>query len=131
MIGIDTNILLRAVLDDDARQSPVAKAFLAARTPDDPAVINSVVLAEFVWVLRRRYKTDPTEIASLLADIASAASIRILDGDAFIGALQDYRDGVAGFTDSLLARINGAAGCTSTVTFDEDAPSGAGFSVLG
>jgi predicted nucleic-acid-binding protein len=130
MIGVDTNILLRAVLDDDVHQSPVAQAFLAARSAEDPAVINAVVLVEFVWTLKRKYRARPDVIIGLLDDLAASPAIMLLDREVILAALQDYRDDIGAFTDVLIARLNVAAGCVTTATFDKGAPEITGFTLL-
>lgn len=130
MIGIDTNILLRAIADDDGAHSPKAREFLLARTADDPAVVNAVVLAEMVWALRAKFKADREEIVSILDDIVGNPAFVILGRESVLVALQDYREGLGGFTDVLIAQLNVAAGCATTMTFDKGAPAQSGFTRL-
>lgn len=130
MIGIDTNILLRALADDDKKQSPRAQAFLLERTIDDPAVVNAVVLAELVWVMRTKYKSSRDEVVAILDDLLCNPAFVILERESVLAALQDYREGIGGFTDVLIAQINSAAGCGTTVSFDKGAPTQSGFTIL-
>ncbi|MFS8038670.1 PIN domain-containing protein [Xanthobacter sp. AM11] len=130
MIGIDTSILLRAIAEDDRAQSPKAAEFLLARSPDDPAVVNAVVVAEMVWALRAKFKASRAEIVSILDDIVGNPAFVILERESVLVALQDYREGLGGFTDVLIAQLNAAAGCTTTVTFDKGAPVQSGFTRL-
>lgn len=130
MIGIDTNVLLRAIADDDAKQSPRARAFLLERTAADPAVVNAVVLAELVWVLRTKFKAARSEVVSILDDMLGNPAFKVLERECVLVALQDYREGIGGFTDVLIAQINAAAGCPATMSFDKGAPAQSGFSRL-
>lgn len=130
MIGLDTNVLLRAVADDDPAQSALARDFLMARSVDDPAVLNAVVLAELVWVLRAKYRASRAEIVSILDDLVGNPVFVILHRESVLVALQDYREGIGGFTDVLIAQLNAAAGCPTTMTFDKGAPDQSGFTRL-
>ena len=118
MIGVDTNILLRAVMADDAEQSPRAEAFLSARTRDDPAMINSVVLAEFVWTLREHFELPRAEIVGILRDLVSSEAYEFVDRGAVLEAFHSYENGIGSFTDRLIAEINDRNGCRATATFD-------------
>lgn len=130
MIGTDTNVLLRAIMSDDARQSEQARAFLSARTRDSPAVVNSVVLAELVWSLRRSFELPRPEIASILRDMASSDAFHFIDRTAVVRALSSYESGLGQFTDRLIAEINETHGCPTTVTFDKPASKRPPFSRL-
>ena len=68
MIGLDTNVLLRLFVEDDAAQSDRARRHVGAMTVDEPCVINSVVFAEFAWALAKKMKQKRTEVARLLLD---------------------------------------------------------------
>jgi predicted nucleic-acid-binding protein len=130
LIGVDTNVLLRAAVRDDPAQSGLARRFLQDRSSTDPAVVNVVVLAELVWVLRSKYRAGRQEIAAFLEAIASSDAYMLTSRDAVLNALQDFKEGLGEFTDVLIAELNRAAGCRATVTFDRDAPQQAGFSLL-
>lgn len=121
MIGVDTNVLLRAVMNDHPRQAARARAFLAGRSAGQPAVVNSVVLAEFVWSLRSAFRMPANEIAAIVRDMVESSAYRFPDRNAVLRALFDYESGVGAFTDRLIAEINDQDGCVATVTFDDDA----------
>ncbi len=130
MIGIDTNVLLRAVAADDTIQSPIARRFLDERSGKSAAVINAVVLVEFVWTLKSKYRATKTEIAGILTDILASPGFIVLERNSALQALELYRDGEGFFTDTFIARINSNVGCETTVTFDKGAPGAAGFTLL-
>ena len=106
MIGVDTNILVRYLVEDDAVQTETAADFLERRcSPDRPAFVNRVVVAETVWVLERVFRYSRHLIADNLSELLRTASIRVEDVDDVAEALGLYRDG-AGFTDALIGVSN-------------------------
>lgn len=118
MIGIDTNILLRYVVKDDSAQAQKAAALIDSATEDNPVFINSVVLAEFVWVLERGYRYARKQIHATLEGLLIASELVFEDPEAVHHALHHYEQGGPGFSDLLLARINKLHGCKITKTFD-------------
>lgn len=130
MIGIDTNVLLRAVMVDDRSQARKAQLFLKARSRSEPALINSVVLAEFVWSLRAHFRVPRPEIASILRDMVSSESYEFSDRGAVLDALHSYENGIGDFTDRLIAEINDRVGCSATFTFDAEAAKHSPFSLM-
>lgn len=131
MIGVDTNILLRHTLDDDAAQSPLATAFLS----DDgrlaePALVNPVVLVEFVWTLSRRQGFGKADILALLDVLVASRRIAFTEERVTIAAVEAWRTGAADFPDYLIGHLNRQAGATTTVTFDGRAASEPCFSNL-
>ncbi|MEF2072832.1 PIN domain-containing protein [Consotaella aegiceratis] len=123
MVGIDTNILLRAVLDDDPVQSPKAHAFLAALTLGDPGYITLPVAMEFYWVLVTRYRVPSSVIASLFSQLFAAATIEFANLDSLVEALYRSTTQNADFADAVIAGLAWRAGCVATMTFDKRAAS--------
>jgi len=121
MIGLDTNILLRAVLADDSAQSPVAVALLSQLTAEQPGFINDVTLAEFVWMLGRTADYERGEIARALQALLSSPSYEFMDRRIVSKALTPYESEKIGFADALIGETNRAAGCSTTFTFDNAA----------
>jgi predicted nucleic-acid-binding protein len=121
MIGIDTNVLLRLFLHDDAAQTMRARKCVAEAGAAEPIVVNPIVLAEFVWTLSRGWKQSRKQVAGHLATILAADDLRVLHRREAQAALVSYRRGKADFADYFLAEINADAGCRSTLTFDRDA----------
>jgi predicted nucleic-acid-binding protein len=121
MIGLDTNVLLRLFVDDDAGQSERARRHVGAATAYEPCLINSVVLAKFAWALAKKMKRNRTEVARLIEEVLSADDLHIPDRRAVERALSGYRSGKADFPDYFLAAINAELGCASTATFDRAA----------
>lgn len=130
MIGLDTNILLRLFVEDDAGQSERARRHVDAATTYEPCLINSVVVAEFAWALAKKMKRNRTEVARLVEEVLSADDLHIPDRRAVERALAAYRAGKADFPDYFLAEINLELGCASTATFDRAALDHSAFSPM-
>ncbi|WP_029007896.1 PIN domain-containing protein [Azospirillum halopraeferens] len=131
MIGIDTNVLLRFLVNDDPVQSAAAKSFVdrCADTGDE-IFIGRVVLCEAVWVLLRAYRYDRTLVAGMIEALLSAEGFDVEDHAAVGEALALWRSGGAGFADALIGCINRRHGCATTVTFDRQAARLADFQHL-
>ena len=128
MIGLDTNVLLRLFVDDDAAQSDRARRFVNAAAADEPCVVNPIVLAEFAWALARNFKKKRHEVARLVEGVLSMDDLDVPFRHAAQRALAVYRSGKADFPDYFLAEINRELGCASTATFDRAALDSPAFS---
>jgi predicted nucleic-acid-binding protein len=132
MIGVDTNVLLRAFADEDDPHTARARQLLTRLEADgEVAWVNHVVLCEFAWVLERSKRFSRSELADLIATIASTRLLTIADRDAVEQAVQLYKDSRADFADALIGVLNRRAGCATTYTFDRRAAATADFSAVG
>jgi predicted nucleic-acid-binding protein len=121
LIGVDTNILVRFVVADDPVQAEEATRFLEQRcSPERPAFVNRVVVAETVWVLERAYRYRREQVVDVLTGLLATSSIVVEDAADVARAVELYRQG-AGFTDALVGVSNARQGCASTATFDRKA----------
>jgi predicted nucleic acid-binding protein len=78
MIGIDTNVLVRHLVQDDLRQARAATQVITQRcTRDDPGFINRIVLCELVWVLESAYGYPKVTIVAVLEKCCEPASSRL------------------------------------------------------
>ncbi|WP_082358730.1 type II toxin-antitoxin system VapC family toxin [Bosea sp. AAP35] len=127
MIGLDANILLRVLLDDDAVQSPMARELLAKLTPEQAGYINLVVLMEVVWTIRTRFKGKPDHLHAALETLLSGAAYVVQSRNEVVAALSLAKAGRYGFADALIGYLNQRADCGATWTFDHGAPYEAGF----
>ena len=130
MIGLDSNVILRAITGDDPVQSPLARRFLAALSSERPGVINPVVLAEIAWTLRARHKYPKHEIAKHIEGLMRSSSYYVIDRDAVSEALVVSALHPIGFADALIGELNYLVGCATTMTFDEAASEIPGFTQL-
>ena len=133
MIGLDTNVLVRYVAQDDRSQSAAATRLLERElTPDDPGYISLVTLAEVVWVLVSVYGADRPTVLRVVEGLLGAPQLRVQDAEAAWLAVLDYREDTfnADFSDALTARLAMAQGCRHTATLDRIAARQPGFQLL-
>ena len=130
MIGLDTNILLRAALQDDPVHSPKARQLVASLDNENPGYVNIAVLAEFAWTLRTKAKYDRFQIIALVEALLESAAYTIADRDAVNAALTRSRDDNLDLGDALIGELNRIAGCRTTRTFDVDATKSNAFTLL-
>jgi predicted nucleic-acid-binding protein len=125
---LDTNVLLRQFIEDDPAQCERVRRFVETGTADEPCLVNSVVLAEFAWVLTTKLKRKRAEVAHLVDEVLSADDLEIPHRRAARDAVLAYRTGKADFPDYFIAEINTELGCASTATFDRAALDSPSFS---
>jgi predicted nucleic-acid-binding protein len=130
MIGLDTNVLVRYVVQDDPQQSPKATRLIESLTADVPGYVTVVSLVELVWVLTSCYDSTKQEICAVLETLLRAEELVVAEADTVWKALRVYRDGKTDFADSLIECSANAAGCTHTATFDSNAVKGSGMSLI-
>jgi len=121
MIGIDTNVLIRFLVDDDLRQNSVARAFMAERTVEDPAFVSAVALAEAVWVLHRRLSYPMPVIFDMLRAMLSADAIIIENMEELDALINGDNEPSGDLADHLIAWSCAGAGCDRMLTFDRKA----------
>jgi len=130
MIGIDTNVLVRYLAQDDRMQSRLASRFIDRLTPEAPGFISIVVLAETVWVLSRAYKASREQIAEVIERLLRSRDLMVESAETAYLALAAYQATRADFADALIAHGARLAGCTETVTFDRAAAANTGMRLL-
>lgn len=120
MIGLDTNVVVRYLVQDDPDQSAAASALIEDLTETDPGYLSLVTVVELYWVLRRAYRVGVGRCVELVEGLLDARELRV-DQDAVVrAALTDNRDGLD-FADAVIAELGRVAGCDHTVTFDQRA----------
>lgn len=131
MIGVDTNVIVRYLVQDDLAQARKVDSFLSeAMDSGTPLHIDDIVLCETVWVLRAAYRMGKATIVTTLDKIMSTTLFSFDDRALLRSALADYRDGEADFSDYVIGRRNARAGCRHTVTFDRSLRDGPTFLLL-
>lgn len=123
-VGIDTNVQLRMVLNDDPVQRKLAVTFGQSLTVEHPGYISVIVLVELNWALASRYRQSKADILSTIRRLLRTRTLVIESHDAVVRALERASAAGVEFADALIAEHNLAQGCTRTVTFDTDAASG-------
>ena len=127
MIGLDTNILVRYLTQDDPKQSPKASRLIESLSEENPGYIAQVALVELVWVLISCYDLSRDECAQALEMLLRTKDLKVAEPDLAWGALRSYRSSNADFADCLIERAGAKAGCTHTMTFDIAAAKSAGM----
>jgi predicted nucleic-acid-binding protein len=130
MIGLDTNVIVRYVMQDDALQSPKATRFVESLTADRQGFLAAVTLVELVWVLDSCYGLSRDQIGQAVEGLIRAREFVVERAALVIQALRAYRAGSADFSDCIIERCGAEAGCEQTMTFDRQASKGAGMSLL-
>lgn len=130
MIGLDTNVLVRYVLQDDPRQSPRANRLIESLSADAPGFVPVVALVELAWVLGAGYKLPRAQLAAVLEALLRSKELVIDRADLVMQALARFSSGSADFADTLIERMAAAAGCTTTMTFDQGAAKSSGMTLV-
>jgi predicted nucleic-acid-binding protein len=130
MIGLDTNVIVRYVMQDDPKQSPKATKIIESLTVEDPGFISLIATIEFVWVLASCYDLDRDQVGQAVDALLRTREL-VLDGAELVAqALRIYRSGSADFADCLIERCSSNAGCGQTMTFDKSAAKATGMTLL-
>jgi predicted nucleic-acid-binding protein len=131
MIGIDTNVLVRLIVNDDERQSQAAEDFIrGSASSGHRCYVSSIVLVETVWVLETAYGYRRAQLADAMTSVLEVEQFEFDSPADVAAALEEFRRSAVEFADCLLARTNASAGCEHTVTFDRRAAKLAGFHLL-
>jgi predicted nucleic-acid-binding protein len=122
MIGLDTNILIRYLTQDDPVQSAKATEILERRlTLKNPGFVSVVAMVETVWVLDRAYGLTAQEIAKAVERLLQVEVLAIEDEQEIFTAMIALKQGKGSFADALIAELGAGAGCSRTLTFDRKA----------
>jgi predicted nucleic-acid-binding protein len=121
MIGADTNVLLRYLVQDDPVAGEHAAQFFDARTPDDPAYLSTAVVIEAVGVMRRRYGIDQSQIRRLLETLLRSRDVVIESATSWRRAIDDSEQTNGDIADAIIALAALNAGADGVVTFDRRA----------
>jgi predicted nucleic-acid-binding protein len=122
MLGIDTNVVVRLVVTDDAEQTRRARRLVEQTlSRDEPVLISLLVLLESEWVLRSRYGFSRDSILGIFRALLEARELSFEDEPALEEALFHWKDSACGFSDCLIAAHNRQIGCSATATFDSKA----------
>ncbi|MFC5864227.1 PIN domain-containing protein [Acidicapsa dinghuensis] len=122
MIGIDTNVILRYLLQDDPDQARKANRIVDRQLSEQaPGFINLVTVLEIVWVLRSLLKQSPSQIAQHLENLLAADVFQVQNEQQVFEAAFALKRNTGEFEDALIGALNAWAGCSHTLTFDRKA----------
>lgn len=120
MIGLDANVVVRYLVQDDPDQSATASTVIDGLSEKDPGFLSLVTVVELHWVLRRAYKVSAARCAELIEGLLDARELRV-DQDSIVRSALTGNDGGPDFADAVIAELGRVAGCEHTVTFDRQA----------
>jgi predicted nucleic-acid-binding protein len=122
MIGLDTNILIRYLTQDDPVQSRKATEIIERRlSPANAGFVSVVTMAEAVWVLDRAYGLTAREIAAAIERMLQVEVLVVENEQEVFAAMVALKQGRGAFADALIAELGTRAGCIHTLTFDKKA----------
>ncbi len=121
MIGLDTNILVRYLAQDDVLQSARATQIIEELTEVNPGFISIVAMVETAWVLDRRYGLSAREIATAIEHVLQTDVLIVENEQEVFTAMVALKEGRGSFADALVAALGFKAGCLRTLTFDQKA----------
>ena len=121
MIGLDTNVLVRYLIQDDPAQALLATKLIEENcSKHSPGRLSLVVLCELVWVLRGAYRYPKKNIVNALAQLLITSELEVENEPVARLSLDAYNNGAADYADYVIGFLNIASGCDVTYTFDQN-----------
>ncbi len=130
MIGLDTNVLVRYIMQDDPRQSPRATKLMESLTADAPGFVSLVSVVELVWVLSASYELTRLQVGQALEALVRTKELVVDRAAEVEQSLRTFKASSADFADCLIERGAAAAGCERTMTFDVGAAKAAAMTLI-
>jgi predicted nucleic-acid-binding protein len=116
MTAVDTNVLVRALVDDPKEKRQVRAARARIRRSGQ-VWVPQIVQVETVWILETAYRIDKTTVLMVLDHLLGNRAYVLQHDDRFREAFTAFKDGAADFADYLILAESEAAG-HRLVTFD-------------
>jgi predicted nucleic-acid-binding protein len=125
MIGLDTNVIVRYITQDDPKQSPLANNLIEEQlTPRDPGFITLLTLVEITWVLESCYDQNKQDVLTIVNNILTTRQFLVEKADiAYLALKRCLGKSKADFSDALIAVLCEQNGCEKVLTFDKKARS--------
>ena len=120
MIAVDTNILIRYLLDDDKHQAKAARNLLAGLTPEQPGFVCREVTVELAWVLQHTYGFSRHLVSETLENLIATKELKFEAADDIVSAINHYREGGASLADRMIASAAKRRGAYPLYTFDQN-----------
>jgi predicted nucleic-acid-binding protein len=130
MTGLDTNVLVRFFVQDDAAQFERADSLMQSLSVANAGYISLIVLAEFAWVLRTNYDVSKAQFIDYIRQLLDSPQILIENESALKQGLSRFLISNADFADCVIERVCSLAGCSQTMTFDAKAAKSAGMILI-
>jgi predicted nucleic-acid-binding protein len=124
MLGIDTNVLIRYITQDNAAQAAIATDVIENQiSANKLGYVTLISLVEITWVLASCYKVAREQVLDIVQNLLTSKQIQIERSDVAYLALRKCRAGKGDFSDAVIVAISEQDGCTNIVTFDKKAVS--------
>lgn len=130
MIGLDTNVLVRHIMQDNPKQSPKAGKLIDALDDNNQGFIALVSVVEIVWVLSSCYDLSRKQIAQALDVMLRSKAFAVEQSEQVLRALRVFTSSKADFSDCLIECSAAQAGCEKTMTFDAGAAKHTGMTPI-
>jgi predicted nucleic-acid-binding protein len=130
MTGLDTNVLVRYIMQDDAKQSPLATRLVESLSAEAPGFIPLVAVVELGWVLSSAYELDRSQLIEACEALLRTKELVVESAEVVWKALRIVQSSNTDFADCLVSCSAVAAGCAKTMTFDRGAAKGAGMTLI-
>ena len=131
MIGLDTNVLVRYLMQDDVKQAARATRLVESLTVDEPGFVATIAVVELGWVLSSAYGLTRAQVHQALGALLRTKELVVERTDQLVQALRIFRVGKADLADCLIERACAGAGCSQTMTFDVSAAKVVGMTLVG
>jgi predicted nucleic-acid-binding protein len=130
VIGLDTNVVVRYLAQDEPAQSARATRLIERELSErEPGYISLIVLVETCWVLKRLYGATAGELLDTVRDLLDARQLAVESRAPVARALARLGNAGGDIADALITECAAKAGCKRTVTFDQTA-AGLGMELL-
>jgi predicted nucleic-acid-binding protein len=130
MIGLDTNVLVRYIMQDDLKQSPPATRLIESRSVESRGFVSLVSVVELFWVMSAAYELDRGQLIAAIEALLRTKELVVERAEIVWKALRIFQSANVDFADCLIERSAAAAGCEKTMTFDRGAAKSAGMTLL-
>ncbi len=121
MIGLDTNVLVRYIMQDDIKQSPMATRLLESLTTESPGFLPLVAVVEIAWVLSSAYELSRSQLIDAFEALLRTKELVVERAETVWKGLRLLQSTGGDFADCMIACSAEAAGCARTMTFDRAA----------
>lgn len=119
MRGLDTNIILRWLIDDESNRAQCERATQAIAEGDNH--LSIVALSETIWVLETTYKIRGERVRAVIESMLEMSTLKVSDPELVREGILEHAQHGGGLNDHLIAAQDRAAGCDYTLTFDRKA----------
>ncbi|MET0963242.1 MAG: type II toxin-antitoxin system VapC family toxin [Noviherbaspirillum sp.] len=131
MTGLDTNVIVRYIVQDDVAQAGKATALIESLSEESPGFLSMTAVVELVWVIQGCYHASEEETFAILDRLLCLKTLRLENAEVMTKALRVYAGSNVDFADCLIERSGNHANCSHTMTFDGKAAKAAGMQLLG